>query len=852
MRTKFFASVAFAALTMPAAAFAQSTGSLDFEEGADIVVTGTADRDVGGIVIPDTPKSKVQVDRELLLRQTPGQSVNQIINLVPGVSFTNNDPFGSLGGSFTIRGFADDRISQTVDGIPLNDSGNYAIYTNQQQDPETLESVTVSLGSTDVDSPTASAVGGTINIQTRVPTDRPGALFSASYGDIIGRGVPNSRPFHRVFGMLDTGDLTGFGTKAWFSASYATNKSTFSNYGGVNKQQYNGRIYQDVGTNGDFISVSGHYNQNRNNFNGSPANQDNFAASPEARFYNVSGGFPCQTDEPQAGVRDFANTCGTAFERRFNPSNTGNIRGNSRFSLTDSLTLTIDPSFQYVKANGGGTVLGREGFRTIGGVNYSGFIGGQYYFGRDLNGDGDLLDGCSTTGGACSGSSAPTNTTRFAGVNLLSPSQTTTRRYVGIANLIWDVNDQNRVRLSYTYDRARHRQTGEVGFLFRNGEPFDVFPVNDPIVDGNGSVVQKRDRLSFAILHRIAAEYRGEFLDDRLIVNLGLGAPFFERQLDQRCFTTSAGGFIDCIPESQRAAYAAANPNFAPPQERQYNYDKLLPNVGFTYRFTPEASFYASYAKNISVPGTDTLYNSLFFDANSGLSQPDPELSDSFDAGFRYQSGMVQAQLGGFFTKYNNRLASAYDPDCDCNVQRNLGEVQKYGVDGSVSFTPIPEITAYVFGSYLKSEIQDDVLGGVCGTGTNAINDFGCTGTNGGTQFFFPTAGQFEAGSPEYTLGARLQGNLGPVELGGQIKRTGSRFLNDINTITLPGYTVVDLDLRYSLASAGLERSYFQLNVTNLFDEVYIGSASGGIITQSSFVNIGPPRAIIGSFVVGF
>ena len=29
------------------------------------------------------------------------------------------------------------------------------------------------------------------------------------------------------------------------------------------------------------------------------------------------------------------------------------------------------------KANGGGTVLGREGFRTIGGVNYTGFIGGQ-------------------------------------------------------------------------------------------------------------------------------------------------------------------------------------------------------------------------------------------------------------------------------------------------------------------------------------------------------------------------------------------------------------------------------------------------------------------------------------------
>lgn len=829
MRTKFFASVAFAALTMPAAAFAQSTGSLDFEEGADIVVTGTADRDVGGIVIPDTPKSKVQVDRELMLRQTPGQTVNEMINLVPGVSFTNNDPFGSQGGSFTIRGFGADRISQTVDGIPLNDSGNYALYTNQQQDPETLDSVTVALGSTDVDSPTASAVGGTINIRSRVPSDTVGALFSASYGDIIARGDPGSRPYHRVFGMIDTGDFTGFGTKAWVSASYATNKATFANYGKNEKQQYNGRIFQDIGSNGDFIAVSGHYNENRNNFNGSPTSNVAFADGPEDRFYTVAGGFPCQTDEPQTGVIDSTNLCGTPFERRYNPSNTGNIRGNSRFTLTDGLVLTVDPSFQYVKANGGGTVRGREGFRTIGGRNYLGFIGGQYYFGRDLNGDGDIIDTCNTTGASCSSSN-------LTGVTVLAPSQTQTRRYGVIANLSYELNDNNRVRLSYTWDRARHRQTGEVGFLFRDGEPLDVFPVNDPVTDGNGNAVQKRNRLSYATLHRIAGEYRGEFLEDNLVVTLGLAAPFFTRDLDERCFTTSAGGFLDCVAEADVAAYAAANPGFAAPQKRKYDYDKLLPNVGFTYRFTPEASVYASYAKNISVPGTDALYNSLFFDESTGTAQPDPELSDSFDAGLRYQSGIVQAQAGGFLTVYNNRLASAYDPDCDCSTQRNLGEVKKYGFDGSVSVTPIPELTAYVFGSYLKSEIQEDVQAGV-------VN---------GVPTFFPTAGKFEAGSPSHTFGARLQGTLGPVELGGQVKRTGKRFLNDINTVELDGYTVVDIDVRYSLASAGLERSYFQLNVTNLFDELYIGSASGGITTPSTFVNIGPPRAIVGSFVVGF
>lgn len=818
MRTQFYVSVAAAALLLPGAAFAQSTGSIDFEGGEDIVVTGTRERGVAGVEIPATPKAKVELQRELLLRQTPGQSVNEIINLVPGVSFTNNDPFGSLGGDFTIRGFGDDRISQTVDGIPLNDSGNYALYTNQQLDPEILESVTVTLGSTDVDSPTASAVGGTINLRTLIPSDEMGAMLVASYGDIVSRGDPGSRPFHRVFGMINTGDITGFGTKAWFSASKASNDSTYSNYGGVDKQQYNGKIYQEIGSNGDFIQLVGHYNENRNNFNGSPVSNVNWTGRPEDRFYEIN--YPCNTDAPQAGVADLPNSCGTEFERRYNPSNTGHIRANSRFTLSDGLVLTVDPSFQYVKANGGGPSVGFERsspdgfngviFDTETTVSSRGAV--YYYFGGvDLNGDGDTLDA----------------------VRVLSPSQTQTDRYGVISNLSYEINDLNRVRLAYTFDRARHRQTGEAAFLYANGEPFDVFPVNDPILDENGNALNKRDRLSYATLHQVAGEYIGEFLDERLVVRLGARVPFFERDLNQYCVTTNAGGNVDCLSSAvDTDAYLDANPNAAGPRSRVLNYDKFLPNVGFTYNFTPAVSVFGSFAQNISVPGTDVLYGALYFDENDPSGQPDPETSDSFDLGLRYQTGIVQAQLTGWYTKYQNRLASAYDPECDCTVTRNLGEVEKYGIDGSIAVRPIPQVLAYVFGSYLKSEIKEDV--------------------QVGATRFAATGGKREAGAPEYTLGARLQASLGAFDLGAQVKRTGSRFLNDINTVELPGYTVADLDVRFSLADYGLEKTYFQLNVTNLFDQVYIGSASTGLETASTFVNIGPPRAIIGSFVVGF
>ena len=53
---------------------------------------------------------------------------------------------------------------------------------------------------------------------------------------------------------------------------------------------------------------------------------------------------------------------------------------------------------------------------------------------------------------------------------------------------------------------------------------------------------------------------------------------------------------------------------------------------------------------------------------------------------------------------------------------------------------------------------------------------------------------------------------------------------------------------------AGLnDETFFQLNVTNLFDKFYVGGFGGGLLNTSvPFAQIGAPRAIIGTLVVGF
>jgi len=544
------------------------------------------------------------------------------------------------------------------------------------------------------------------------------------------------------------------------------------------------------------------------------------------------------------------------------------------------LVLTVDPSYQYVKANGGGTVTAQEGLRDInpaGGTAsvascrttpnsatntcVAGFYGGSPFFGRDINGDGDVLDS----------------------VTVLAPSQTHTDRYGVIAGLRWDFADHQMVRIGYTNDSARHRQTGEVGLLQTNGEPFDVFPINDPQTDATGTALEKRDRVSHAILNQFSGEYRGDFFNNRLTVNIGIRAPFFIRRLHNYCFTSSASGFVECSGQDpvRDAQIAALNPyvtdpitgrvisGFSPPQKRHFTYNKLLPNIGLIYDIIPTLSVFGNYSKGLSVPSTDNLYNSFFFAPDTAQAQPKPEITDSFDGGFRYRTANIQAQISGWYTKFSNREASAFDPELNVSVFRNLGTVNKWGIDGSVAYTPIKQLTFYAFGSWIKSKIQDNIQIGSFGVGPNQVTDCdnlpaGATQTDILRSCAF-TKGNYESGTPKYLYGASAVGTIGPVSLGIEAKRTGPRFIFDNNApmftgsiaaptqvfgATAPAYWLVNLDARLKLdwISPSLKKTYLQANLYNAFDKLFVGGYTAGLNQSFSGTNYGnPPFAQIGA-----
>jgi len=885
---------------LPSAVFAQSTGTVETEKDT-IVITGTrAHKGTDGIVIQDSTKAKGLVTQEYIAKQSPGQTLLNTINYIPGVNFTQNDPYGSSGGNLRIRGFDGNRVSVTFDGVPLNDSGNYAIFSNQLLDPELIEQVNVNLGATDVDSPTASAAGGTVNFRSITPSDKMGFLADASYG---------SFDFRRVFGMVQTGEIGPWHTKAWFAAS--RNKyDMWRGDGKIDKWQINGKIYQPLGNGGDFFSVAGHYNQNRNNNYNNPNLTDLRTAfgtlvvpsNPTSGQFPVEVGdyssaqwhaidridFPAQcltfpggvaltrptpvngTAQVDPGVTGLpGNNCyapeeptgptgspGTGLQRQaltnllgvqINPSNTGNIRGQSRFTLADGLILTVDPTYQYVLANGGS-----QGALLFEGDNLlkQGVAGSK---GVDLNGDGDFLD------------------TVLVG----RPSITNTKRITVISSLVWKPDSTNTFRIAYTYDRAHHRQTGEYSFTddnFNLTNPF--FGRNGtPIITAAGTVLQNRDRTSIALLNQLSGQYIGKFFDNRLRLEIGLRSPWFTRDLDQHCFTPLTGsGFPLCIQNPTALGFtirpidfdpALAGPNdlWAPFQAR-YKYHKLLPNVGATFAVNQSLSVFASYAKGLSAPRTDNLYRQPVITVK-------PETTDSFDLGARYIAGRFQAQGTFWKINYQNRIVTSFDPQTNTSIDRNVGKVSSWGFDGGVGVKPIKAINLIGLLSYTSAHLKDDVIiGGIrynsaspppastlspfeyyCSpiptTGTATVNVCG------------RTSGKFVVETPKWQYGGRVELHIKPVTLGLQAKHVGRRFATDVNDVVVKNYTTFDADARMELPWVPGNKTYLQLNVINLFNEHYFGNLSTSI-NAYGFGNRAPrftpvsTRAVTGTLTVGF
>ena len=156
-------------------ALAQSSGTDAIEEDlAEVVVSATRVRSIGLVGDQTAPKSRVSLTGEYLDTQMSGQTRVPEPEPDSGRQLHQHRSLRHLG-----RQPAHPRIRRLA---RLGDVRRHSAQRLRQlrvvhepdARPELIDRVDVNLGTTDVDSPTASATGGTVAYRTRRPTEEFG------------------------------------------------------------------------------------------------------------------------------------------------------------------------------------------------------------------------------------------------------------------------------------------------------------------------------------------------------------------------------------------------------------------------------------------------------------------------------------------------------------------------------------------------------------------------------------------------------------------------------------------------------------------------------------------------------
>lgn len=114
-------------------------------DATDVGTISVKGQSLGGgmMVQDDSAKARSTVTKEAMDKMPAAGNAIDKLKYTPGLNVNSNDASGLSGVDYTMRGMNSDQIGLSMDGIPINDSGNYAVYPNLLGDAENLEEVFV-------------------------------------------------------------------------------------------------------------------------------------------------------------------------------------------------------------------------------------------------------------------------------------------------------------------------------------------------------------------------------------------------------------------------------------------------------------------------------------------------------------------------------------------------------------------------------------------------------------------------------------------------------------------------------------------------------------------------------------
>lgn len=389
----------------------------------------------GGMMVQEeTPKARSTITKEAMDKQPGAGNAIDKLKFTPGLNVNSTDSTGLSGFDYTMRGLKSDQIGMSIDGIPMNDSGNYEVYANQVGDEENIEQIFVTQGSSEADGPHIGSSGGNIGMVTH----RPSKEFGGFVKQILG-----SNNLSKTFARLETGEVNGFSN--WISYSHTEAK----------KWRGEGRLYSNKfemnslfeAENGNSSNLIVKYNRQENN---------NYNTLSKAQF--EQGGR--DQDYPTTPQYNSRGQLTSYYKLNRNPFETLNLSFTQKLQLRDDLTLTVQPYYYW--GNGG---------------SFTGQSANSLSSTSDRFGQYDLSNLSSDT--------------------YYRPSWTETWRPGVTTKLKWDINEQHSMDVGYWYERTRQSQTQPFIAIKGDGNPADVWGESGgsgQVRDADGNVVQGRDQ----------------------------------------------------------------------------------------------------------------------------------------------------------------------------------------------------------------------------------------------------------------------------------------------------------------------------------------------------------------------
>lgn len=220
----------FVCSALPSLAHAQSTPADDTAHSLDTI----------SIIGRGEARQVQRVNREDFKALPAGSNPLKVLSTKPGVHFESSDPFGAYewSTSISLRGFNQNRLGYTLDGIPLGNmsyGNSNGLHISRAITSENLSAAEVATGIGALGTPSTSNLGGVFQFFSADPSPEYDVTLAQSLG---------SDNAQRSYARLETGDHGGFA--AYLSGMYS-NSEKWKGDGDQELKQFNAKAIYDFG-----------------------------------------------------------------------------------------------------------------------------------------------------------------------------------------------------------------------------------------------------------------------------------------------------------------------------------------------------------------------------------------------------------------------------------------------------------------------------------------------------------------------------------------------------------------------------------------------------------------------------